>query len=105
MDREYALLLPNELELLLESEGFQVIGKTTHETGEKDYDRDRWQHKGLSFRPIDRCLRWWDWLDCNRQKNIRNRVTKRQQLHLTSNEFMQRRRARGEIAAHGGCRI
>ncbi len=54
---------------------------------------------------IDTCLRWWDSLDCNRQKNIRNRVTKRQQLHLTSNEFMQRRRARGEIAAHGGCRI
>ncbi|WP_419878934.1 hypothetical protein [Brevibacillus centrosporus] len=55
MDREYALLLPNELELLLESEGFQVIeafenfGKTTHDTEEKDYDRDRWKHGGYPF--------------------------------------------------------
>ncbi|GED31337.1 hypothetical protein [Brevibacillus centrosporus] len=49
MDREHALLLPNELELLLESEGFQVIGKTTHDTEEKDYDRDRWQHGGYPF--------------------------------------------------------
>ncbi|MDR7318763.1 class I SAM-dependent methyltransferase [Brevibacillus nitrificans] len=55
VDREYALLLPNELELLLESEGFQLIEafenfeKTTHYAGEKDYDRDRWQHGGYPF--------------------------------------------------------
>lgn len=57
VERELALILPGEMELLLESEGFQVIKACENfqtaacSPAEESCDRDRWQHGGYPYVP------------------------------------------------------
>ncbi|MED4585668.1 methyltransferase domain-containing protein [Brevibacillus choshinensis] len=59
VEREMALLLPGEMELLLESEGFHLVTAfenyqtDVHRSLDEGYDRDRWQRGGYPFVPSE----------------------------------------------------